>query len=223
LNCHHARQLISPYLDQQLTGREMLMLQDHFAFCVSCEREVQSIRQVKALLRGLREPRAPRDLSTAITLRLEQAESGTQGWHLLSLSLWGASALSLPALKPHRGRRLASALALSCLTVVSFALPFAPEARDAARSSLLGPGFGSAAFDVPAPSDPILSGHVPERMTLFPANDLTRLSPDEASSSSSSGILIMTGMDTTPDTSGLEMTTRDVPFGNVQFAVFRPH
>jgi anti-sigma factor RsiW len=221
LNCHHARQLISPYLDQQLTGREMLALQDHFAFCTSCEREMQSIRQVKALLRGLREPRAPRDLSAAITLRLEQSEAGAQSWHLLRLSALGVPPLSLP--NPHRGRRLASALALSCLTVVSFALPFAPEARDAARSSLLGPGFGSAAFNVPAPTDSILSGRVPERMTLFPVNDLTRLSPAEASVPSSSGVLMLTGMDTAPESPDLGMTTRDVPFGNVQFAVFRPH
>jgi anti-sigma factor RsiW len=218
LNCHHARQLISPYLDQQLTGREMLALQDHFAFCVSCEREMQSIRQVKALLRGLREPRAPRDLSAAITLRLEQAETGTQGWHLLSLPALPLPSLQVP--KPHRGRRLASALALSCLTVVSFALPFAP---DAARSSLFGPGAGSATFDVPAPTDPILSGRVPERLTLFPVSDLTRLSPAEVSSPSASGVLMLTGMNTTPDSPGLGMTTREVPFGNVQFAVFRPH
>lgn len=124
MNCHRARQLISPYLDQQLTGRDMLALQEHFAECTSCEAERCSIRQVKMLLRALHEPRPRADLPEAIALRLSEAEQPL--WHLISLS----------AARPQRGRRLVSALALSCLTVLSFAASvLAPTSREGTFTS----------------------------------------------------------------------------------------
>ena len=219
MNCHHARQLISPYLDQQLTGREMLVLQDHFGGCASCEREMQSIRQVKALLRGLREPGPPRDFSHAVALRLAQADARTR------------RVLYLPSLTlPQRGRRLAGALVLSCFSVVSFALPFAPEARQAARfsSPMFGSGFGSSSagsspFGAASESEALLLGRVPERVTLTSVNDLTHLSPAEPSAA---GALALTGMTTPPLEPGMELSLHDVsphdaPFGKVQFAEFR--
>jgi len=229
LNCHHARQLISPYLDQQLTGRKMLALQDHFTGCASCEREMQSIRQVKALLRGLREPRPPRNFSNVVALRLEQTEA--QRWRVLCLSELELPKPHFGLPKPQRGRRLAGALVLSCFTVVSFALPFAPEARQAAQSSsaLFGSslGTGSSAFAPSSASDALLSGRVPERITLMPVNDLAHLSPAEASLPSG-GALTLTGMDTLPlgpsmeMTPRIEMTPREAPFGSVQFAEYKP-
>ena len=223
MNCHSARQLISPYLDQQLTGREMLALQDHFAGCVSCEREMQSVRQVKALLRGLRESRPPQDFSLAVARRLEQADAPK--WRLLCLP---PSSL----VRPQRGRRLASALFLSCLTVVSFALPFAPEAvRSSSENS------GSTAFAGPSASDALLTGRMPERTALFPSAASVRFFPADAPSPAS-GTLILTGLDApssgaplppreslspgeaTP--SGAQAAVRDMPFGSVQFAAFQP-
>ena len=205
MNCHRARQLISPYLDQQLTGREMLALQGHFAVCPSCEREMQSIRQVKALLRGLREPRPPRDFPGKTALRLERTEATRR------------YALSLP--RPQHGRRLASALALSCLTVVSFALPFAP---DAAHSSLFRPAPG-AAFSAPAPTDPLLSGRMTDRLMLLPAGDLTRLPAAGMPPPAPSGVLTLTGMEAPEAVWGMPPRSQDIPFsGSVQYAVFRP-
>jgi len=229
LNCHHARQLISPYLDQQLTGREMLALQEHFCGCASCEREMHSIRQVKALLRGLREPGPPRGFPHAVALRLEKTEARNR--RLLCLLSLGLPRPNLTVPRPQRGRRLAGALVLSCFTVVSFALPFAPEAGQAARSSsaMFGSslGVGSSAFGVPWESDALFSGKVPERVTLIPADDLTHLSPAEASGPAA-GALSLTEMNTLPlgsgmeMKSGMEMTPRDAPFGSVQFAEYKP-
>ena len=214
MNCHHARQLISPYLDHQLTGREMLALQDHFVACVSCRHEMHSIRQVKALLRGLQEPRLPRDLSGAIALRLEQAEAEPQGWRVLCL----------PPPKPQRGRRFVTALALSCLTVLSFVAPFAPDPHDIALTTSSFLGSGSPAFAVPAPPNAVLFGRLPERMTLTPANDLTPLAPAEAVAVPRSDILTLNGMNMPPMQTGLEMTAHspEASFGSAQFAVFRP-
>ena len=205
MNCSRARQLISPYLDHQLSERERTALQDHLAVCLSCDRERQSIRQVKLLLRGLSGPRLPQDFSRnfseTIALRLSQPETGTS-WQVLTIT----------AARPQRGRRLATALALSCLTVVSFALPFAPEAHDASRSSA---GFVSAgsAFPLPVSTDALLSGQ--------PAEPLLLISPAPASFSAPRGDTL-TLADTETSSFALRSPNAEEPLGGSQFAVFRP-
>ena len=208
MNCHRARQLISPYLDHQLSGRERLALQDHLAACASCDRERQSLRQVKLLLRGLSEPRLPQGFSQhfseTVARRLEQPDSGAPGWRVMHLS---------PP-RPQRGRRLVTALALSCLTVVSFALPFAPEARDSARWAAAS---GGPAFPVPASTDALLSGRPPERALLA--------SPSLSSSAVPAGFGVPRGDTLTlADAATLDFGfhTQDASLGGSQFAVFRP-
>ncbi len=210
MNCHHARQLISPYLDHQLSGREKLALQDHLALCASCDRERQSLRQVKLLLRGLAEPRLPRDFSSGdfsqrfsatVSLRLEQPGSALPGWRVMHL----------PPPRPQRGRRLATALALSCLTIVSFALPFAPEARPSARWA----ASGGPVFPVPASTDALLSGQPPERVLL--------VSPSLDSPAPPAGFGAPRGETLTDTaTSNFGFRTQDASLGGSQFAVFRP-
>lgn len=129
MNCHRARQLISPYLDDQLTGQQMLALQRHFSECASCEAERQSIQQVKRLLRCLHQPQPRADFPQAVAAHARQ--NGT--WQTLWADLcreW----FPLPA-RPQRGRRLATSLALSCLTVLTAAAPFAPASQDRALSA----------------------------------------------------------------------------------------
>ncbi len=120
MNCHRARQLISPYLDHQLTGQQMLALQQHCAACASCEAEMRSLRQLKSLLRGLHEPRSRADLPEAIANRLTEADAP------LSLGMVFLPTTSLLT-RPQRGRRLVTAMALSCLAVLAVAAPFAPD------------------------------------------------------------------------------------------------
>lgn len=204
MNCHRARQLISPYLDHQLSGREKTALQDHLAVCISCDRERQSLRQVKLLLRGLAEPRLPRDFSPGefserfsetVALRLDQPDSVLPGWRVIPL-------------RPPRGRRLAAALALSCLTVVSFALPFAPEARPFAQSASGGP-----VFPVPTSTDALLSGQPPERVLLVsPGSAPTGFGVPRSDT--------LTLADTAA--SGFGFRAQDTSLSSSQFAVFRP-
>lgn len=169
MNCHRARQLISPYLDQQLTGREMLALQQHFSECASCEAERRSIRQVKTLLRALHPPRPHPDLSGAISARLVEAEQPL--WRVLSLT----AATPWPP-RPQRGRRLATALALSCLTVLSFAATcFAPASRDGALTP--------SGFLLPtgaAPAQPVLVETGPALLSAAPRPDFLGLTEADA-------------------------------------------
>ena len=167
LNCHRARQLISPYLDHQLTGREMLALQEHFSVCDSCEAELRSIRQVKLLLRSLHQPRPHTDLTGQISVRLTQAEQ----------PLWRVLVLTAP--RPQRGRRLVTALALSCLTVLSFAASLAPASRDGALTTS---GFFLPTGLLPARS-PLTSEPNLVSWTNAPQNDLLILTDDEAAAS----------------------------------------
>jgi hypothetical protein len=164
LNCHRARQLISPYLDQQLTGREMLALQEHFSLCETCEAERRSIRQVKLLLRSLHSPRPQADLQGRILVRLTEAEQ----------PLWRVLVLTTP--RPQRGRRLMTALAISCLTVLSFAVSLAPDSRDGALTTsgfLLPMGF------LPARS-PLADNTNLVSWTNEPQNDLLIVNNDAA-------------------------------------------
>jgi hypothetical protein len=151
LNCHRARQLISPFLDQQLTGRQMLDLQSHFSECVSCEAEARSLRQLKSLLRGLHSQQPARNLPETIIARASAAETNTLLW----------SEALLPLSRPQRGRRLTTALAFSCLTVFAFAAPFAPAARDVTvTAGILG------------------SGHFPTGFSLFSSSAVLNLPPE---------------------------------------------
>lgn len=205
MNCSRARQLISPYLDHQLSERETGALQGHLAGCALCDRERQSIRQVKLLLRGLSGPQLPQDFSRnfseTIALRLDQPSSGPN-WQVLCLA---------PP-RPQRGRRLATALALSCLTIVSFALPFAPEAHDTLKSSA-GFASGGSAFPLPVSTDALLSGQ--------PADHFLLTVPAPASFTVPRGdTLTLVDMETPGF--ALHSSMADAPLGSSQFAVFRP-
>lgn len=146
MNCHRARQLISPYLDQQLTGQQMLELQQHLAHCASCNAERLSIAEVKRLLRGLYATRPRPELSQRIVEQMMQQEQN------------GLPSLSLPPV-PQRGRRLALSLALSCLTVLTVAAPFAPGALQQARRS---------APATPTPDPLMMSADTSGLLTLTP-------------------------------------------------------
>lgn len=134
VNCRSAQQLISPYLDQQLTGAEMLAMQEHLKQCASCAAEYRQVCEVRLLLRSL-SPVAPgKPLEPKIAQRVASAPGGGK---------FGARALRFGAMaenvsRPQRGRRLAGALALACAALLMLAAPFAPSTGDAARSVTAG-------------------------------------------------------------------------------------
>jgi len=147
----------------------MLALQQHFSECASCEAERRSIRQVKSLLRALHQPRPRPDLPGVISVRLAEAEQPL--WHVLSVSVTP----SWPP-RPQRGRRLVTALALSCLTVLSFAATcFAPASRDGA---LTASGFFLPTG--PATTSPMLGETSPTLLSAAPRPDFLGLTEADA-------------------------------------------
>lgn len=108
----------------------MLALGEHLESCESCQQEMNSLRQVKTLLRGLGAPRPPLEFSRQLTS--QEIYSQNLSWYTVS---------AVP--RPQRGRRLMAALALSCLTL--FAL--VPASRDGQVASSPAP---LSAFPGPA-------------------------------------------------------------------------
>lgn len=115
MNCRQAQQLISPYVDQELTGQQMLDMQAHFAQCPQCAEEYHVVRQVKTLLCSLSAHSPNASLERCIVSNLDRS---TQRRLHVTLQI---------DYRPQRGRRLATALALACLSILTVAAPFAPE------------------------------------------------------------------------------------------------
>jgi anti-sigma factor RsiW len=135
VKCRRVRDLISPYLDQQLTGAEMLEMERHLRQCESCSVEWQTISEVKRMMRSLcvHQPEGP--LDERIMMRIARART-TPAVTSVPVAISGAaqSAALLRSLylmnRPRHPRRLAAALALSCIAIFTVAAPFAPSISD---------------------------------------------------------------------------------------------
>ena len=137
MNCRQTRDLTSAYLDQELTGRQMLDIRAHLADCEACAQEWREICEVRRLMRSL-VPRLPDDAAhQQLIARLDQEALLEKGAGALTTFVlrwlppmnWEGAVAALDV-RP-RGRRLASALALSSVAILVAAAPFAPSTGDA--------------------------------------------------------------------------------------------
>lgn len=110
MNCRRVQDLLSPYLDERLTGQQMLEVRRHLDSCRSCSEEYMMLRQVKILLRSV----SMKEPGPFFEARLRaQIEAERQA---------ATIPISLPAFNlNHRSRRLAYAMALSCVSILSLA------------------------------------------------------------------------------------------------------
>lgn len=113
MNCRHVQDALSPYIDGRLTGETMLQIQHHLDGCRSCTEEYLMISEAKALLRSLPIYSPSTVSERALKLRVEYSQMQVPG--MLPMSAWSP---------PPRGRRLVTALAMSCLGSLVVAAPF---------------------------------------------------------------------------------------------------
>lgn len=146
----------------------MLDLQTHFSACASCESEARSLRQLKSLLRGLHSQQPTRSLPETILARASASETSTLPWQ----------EVLIPLSRPQRGRRLTTALAFSCMTVIAIAAPFAPAARDVSVSAgILGSGLIPTSFSLFSSPTPLT---LTSEADLRPASYQSLTESDEA-------------------------------------------
>jgi hypothetical protein len=94
MNCHDARELITEYLDGELSADETLHLKEHLASCDACDRELSEQRQLIERVKALPRVPAPHGLEGAIrdAIARETADQTGRGpW----IRRYGAMAASI--------------------------------------------------------------------------------------------------------------------------------
>lgn len=72
MNCGEAKKLFSPYLDGQVSGREMRALSGHMEDCSRCAREYVAVRRTQLLLANLGSKKAPADLALKLRVAISR-------------------------------------------------------------------------------------------------------------------------------------------------------
>jgi|YNPNPStandDraft_1061719.scaffolds.fasta_scaffold17559_2 anti-sigma factor RsiW len=73
MNCRRVANLISAYVDGELSGAEMLAIRRHLSECAECAEEYESIRLVKQAVSRLRAVVPRKDFVAAVASRLDEA------------------------------------------------------------------------------------------------------------------------------------------------------
>jgi len=71
MTCQEVSRFVYPFLDNELTVRETLEIQEHLERCPPCRAEYETERRIRALMRKGREQDAPPHLWPAILRRLD--------------------------------------------------------------------------------------------------------------------------------------------------------
>ena len=140
MNCRRTRELLSPYSDGRLTGVQMLEVAQHMDHCPGCREEYHVIKEVKVLLRAVSRPQPGGLLEHEIRKRIATEEAISQINLCLSFSV-----------RPQRAKRMATAMALSCISVLVVAAPFGAGTLALSYSRLSGKPAPSAVASRPDP------------------------------------------------------------------------
>ena len=140
---HEELSLLSPYLDDALTASERLALERHLVTCDSCQRELKALRDVRALLRAMPEPKPPRSFTLPeqgalpVATYRAQAKRGSRAGRLAQ---WTGGAVAAAGLAVIVGSALAGNM-----------VPYAPTAASSAPSaSRASSAFGPAPMASPS-------------------------------------------------------------------------
>ena len=74
MNCSKAHKLISPYVDGELSERDMKPLQDHMKVCLNCQAEFQEIRELHNLFANVDGFKAPYGFHTRVMANISSTK-----------------------------------------------------------------------------------------------------------------------------------------------------
>ncbi len=74
MNCNHVQNLISAFIDDELSAEEKRELRSHLFFCPECHSEYQNLLKLKGCLNNLNQEDCNYDLLVGFRLRVAEAE-----------------------------------------------------------------------------------------------------------------------------------------------------
>jgi anti-sigma factor RsiW len=96
MNCKNAQSLLSAYIDEELTGREMLELRTHLAECAECSEELKCVEAVRRLLGGSPVPEPSADFEDRLVSSVLASTGSRSDAKKISLfTLTGIAAASM--------------------------------------------------------------------------------------------------------------------------------
>lgn len=149
MNCRRVSNLISAYVDGELTGAEMLEIRRHLSDCRECSEEYELVRGVKSAVSRLRTVSAPEHLAASIVARLD--DISVPPYQKALNRLFGFASRKLSP--------VAAALAVSGVALAILAsggqYRLVDQAPDAVASAPLSVHVEGAAFQPQVPDTPI--------------------------------------------------------------------
>ena len=82
MNCGEAKKLFSPYLDGQMSGRQMRALSSHIDECARCQHEYRALQRTQQLLGSLETKRAPADLALKLRVVISREAARQRRSHM---------------------------------------------------------------------------------------------------------------------------------------------
>ncbi len=97
MNCKNVQSLLSAFIDEELSGREMLDIREHLSECADCSQELRCVEGVKRLLGATRVPEPSAGFEDRLVSRVLAAAPAPSEKRISVLALTGIAAASMLA------------------------------------------------------------------------------------------------------------------------------
>jgi hypothetical protein len=121
MNCAEAKSRFSLYLDGQVSGAEMHLIEQHMKNCAACEVRYASLQRTQQLLAGLRRKKAPADLALKLRVAISREVARSRRSRLEGLLIRVENVVNAFMVPATAG--LVSAILIFGLLLGFFALP----------------------------------------------------------------------------------------------------
>ncbi len=85
MKCKHAKKLISPYIDNELSQTDRHTLAAHIEICPACRQELEKTESVSAMLTAVDRPSAPLGFATRVMAGIDEESEAHGFWRALGL------------------------------------------------------------------------------------------------------------------------------------------